>query len=193
LKFIETEKDRLRREIRQARNALSPAWREAASRHITDRLWSWDKLMAAEVVHCYVAWRSEVGTRELIERVLGLDKKIVAPRVDKLHHILKHYYIQEVNDLVTGAFGIPEPDLAHCKQAQIEDVQLIIVPGVAFDSRGNRLGSGHGYYDRFLAQSSAVRVGLAFGMQIIDSVPAESHDEKMNFVVTEDEIIACAA
>ena len=188
---IEQEKDRLRRELRRARNALSPEWREGASRRITDNLLAWNQFISMEVIHSYLSWRSEVTTAELIKHIWGMGKKVVAPRVDILHHILEHFYIQEFNNVLSGAFGIPEPDPLHCKPARTKDLQLIIVPGVGFDRRGNRLGSGHGFYDHFLAQTSAVRVGLAFSMQMIDHVPVGGHDQKMDFVVTEDELIAC--
>lgn len=188
---IELEKDRLRQEFRRARNALDPAWREAASRRITDHLLTWNQMLSQDVVHSYFSWRSEVATVELIKRLLNLGKKVAAPRVNKINPVLEHFYIQGLGDALPGAFGIPEPDPLVCKPARIEDLQLIIVPGVAFDRRGNRLGSGHGYYDRFLSQNSATRVGLAFRMQIVDEIAIGSHDQKMDFIVTEDEIIEC--
>lgn len=140
-----------------------------------------------------MAWRSEVRTRALINQLLKGDKKIALPRVEISSHQLQHYYIHDLVDVLIGTFGIPEPNPLHCQPAEVKDLQLIIVPGVAFDRQGNRLGSGHGYYDRFLAQSSALRVGLAFAMQIVESIPAGSHDQKMDFVVTEEEIIRCVA
>ena len=188
---IEREKDRLRRELRRARKALPPEWREAASRSITDNVLAWNQLVSMEVVHSYLSWRSEVATAVLIKHLLGLGKKVAAPRVDIFHHTLEHFYIQDFSNVLPGAFGIPEPNPSVCRPAQIENLQLILVPGVGFDRRGNRLGSGHGYYDRFLAQIRAVRVGLAFSMQMIDHVPAGPHDQKMDLVVTEDEMIAC--
>lgn len=188
---IITEKDSLRRQTRQVRDALSPEWREAASHRIIERLWSLDKLKTAGEVHCYVAWRSEVATAELIERLLRNGKKVAIPKVDLCNHVLNHFYIQTLESLVIGAFGIPEPNPTVCEPASIADFSVIVVPGVAFDCSGNRLGSGHGYYDRFLAQSAALRIGLAFGKQIIDAVPVGSHDQRMNLVVTEEEIISC--
>jgi 5-formyltetrahydrofolate cyclo-ligase len=133
-----------------------------------------------------------VATTELIRKLLKTGKKIAIPLVDIRHHVLKHFYTHDLDLLRKGAFGIPEPDPSLCEPARIADLPFIVVPGVAFDRSGNRLGSGHGYYDRFLAQSSGLRVGLAFGMQIIDDVPAANYDQKMDFVVTEDEIISCA-
>ena len=188
---IESEKDRFRREMRRLRNALDPGWRDAASRRITERLLAWNQLLPVEVIHCYLAWRSEVATTELVEHLLSDGKNVAAPKVNNLHHLLENFYIHELSGVIPNAFGIPEPDPLHCKSARIEDLELIIVPGVAFDRRGNRLGSGHGYYDRFLSQASATRVGLAFRMQIIDRVPVGSHDQMMDFIVTEDEIIDC--
>ncbi len=190
--FFEFEKNRLRGELHRARNTLDPAWRESANRRIMDRILEWDQLQAATIVHCYHSWRSEVSTIGLIKHLLIEQKKVAMPMVNKLHHSLESFYIQDVGNMIPGAFGIPEPDPQICKSARIEDLRLIIVPGVVFDRMGNRIGSGHGYYDRFLSQTSATRVGLAFGMQVIEKVPAGIHDQKMDFIVTEEEIITCA-
>jgi len=193
LTLIEIEKDRLRRQMRQARHALDPQWRDEASAQIAERLLAWTTLSSISVVHCYLAWRSEVATHGLIQQLWNLGKRVVVPKVVVANRQLEHYYIQRFNEIQRGAFDIPEPDPAGCIRAEISEFQLIIAPGVAFDRSGNRLGSGHGYYDRFLAETSALRVGLAFGMQIIDAVPSSSQDQKMNFVATEREIIACDA
>lgn len=188
---IEIEKDRVRRQMRQARKALDLRWREAASRQIAQHLVSWPVLSRVAVAHCYLAWYSEVATSGLIEHLLRAGKKVVVPKVDIRHHQLEHYYISALSDVRPGTFGILEPDPATCAPAGLNDLQIILVPGVAFDRKGNRIGSGHGYYDRFLAQTSAPRVGLAFAMQIIDAVPTSVHDQKMDFLVTERDLIAC--
>lgn len=130
-------------------------------------------------------------TARLIELLLQHKKKVAVPKMVIPWRLLENYYIQELSAVSAGQFGILEPDPRLCEPAMLRDLQLIIVPGVAFDRRGNRLGSGHGYYDRFLAQSAAPRIGLAFEMQIVDRVPVGEHDEKMHFIVTENEMITC--
>jgi len=191
LTAIEIEKEKLRRQVRAARNALDPEWRDQASDRITDRLWSWKRLATTDAVHCYLAWRSEVMTGKLIELLLQHKKKVAVPKMGASKRLLENYYIQRLSAVSIGPFGILEPDLRQCEPAMLRELQLIFVPGVAFDRRGNRLGSGHGYYDRFLAQSAAPRIGLAFEMQIVDRVPVGDHDEKMHFIVTENEMITC--
>ncbi len=140
-----------------------------------------------------MAWRSEVDTTNLIEHLFRQGQKVVLPLVDIRKHVLDHYYIQSFSDATTGTFGIHEPDPKVCVSAKISDLDLVIVPGVAFDRRGHRLGSGHGYYDRFLARIESLRVGLAFGAQIVDEVPVNGLDQAMDFIVTEGEIISCGA
>jgi 5-formyltetrahydrofolate cyclo-ligase len=140
-----------------------------------------------------MAWRSEVDTTNLIEHLLRQEQRVVLPLVDFQEHLLQHYYIQSLNDVIAGAFGIREPDVRVCVRAKTSDLDIVIVPGVAFDRRGHRLGSGHGYYDRFLAEIESLRVGLAFGAQIVDEVPVNDYDQAMDFIVTEGEIISCGA
>lgn len=122
---------------------------------------------------------------------LRLGKRVALPKVKLPERQIESYYINELNDLHPGAFGIMEPDPACCAPALPGELEVIIVPGVGFDRAGRRLGSGHGYYDRFLPQCAATRVGLAFSLQLCETVPSDAHDQRMDFVVTEEEIIAC--
>ena len=91
-------------------------------------------------------------------------------------------------DLVPGFMDIPEPT-ASCEPVDPQEVDLVLVPGVAFDRQGNRLGYGGGYYDRFLQQCAAPRVALAFATQLVDHVPTEPHDLRVHAVVTDEEVI----
>lgn len=120
-------------------------------------------------------------------------KSVVTPKVISASHQLEHYLLPHFEALMPGAFGILEPSAAHgaVRLEALHEIDLIIVPGLAFDRKGHRLGYGGGYYDRLLAELDATKMALAFAAQIVEAVPAEAHDERVDFVVTEEEIIAC--
>jgi 5-formyltetrahydrofolate cyclo-ligase len=84
---------------------------------------------------------------------------------------------------VTGKFGVSEP-LAECEPIPLDRFDLVLVPGVAFDVGGNRLGRGRGFYDRILAAASGVKCGVAYDFQLLDKIPAEAHDARVNFIFT---------
>jgi 5-formyltetrahydrofolate cyclo-ligase len=99
--------------------------------------------------------------------------------------------ILSLDNLQSARFGLLEPERDVGLMVEPDDLDLVIVPGVAFDRRGNRLGFGGGYYDRFFERCNATRVGLAYAFQVVDDIPAEDHDVKIDWLVTEDEVILC--
>ncbi len=188
-------KAELRRSMRQLRRSLSPEFRAQASRAIIQTLAALDCYRSAEMIHIYVAWQDEVDNHELLRNALQAGKKVIAPKVISSTHQLEHYLIPHFGALAPGAFGILEPSLER-DALPFEDmskVDLMIVPGLAFDREGNRLGYGGGYYDRLLAEIRAPKVALAFAAQIIAEVPLEPHDCRVDVIVTEQEVISCAA
>lgn len=148
---------------------------------------------AARVVMFYVSARSEVRTRSAIKTAIASGKTVVTPQC--VGDELVPWQIDSLDDLVIGAFGIPEvvPHLQSESGRKIEPatIDMLIVPGVAFDRRGHRLGSGRGYYDRFIPRlrGNATLVGLAFDCQIVDEVPTAAHDVPMHIVITPTQII----
>lgn len=144
---------------------------------------------SAATIGLYVDVRDEVRTRFDLPEILCTEKRVAVPfcEQDDLHL----FHLRSMDELTVGAFGILEPreELRRQLDRRIAatDLELIAVPGVAFDRSGNRLGHGFGYYDRLLVQldSRSVLVGLAFACQIVSAIPVESHDMAMDFVVTE--------
>ena len=103
------------------------------------------------------------------------------------------YVIEKSSVLVPDKFGVPIPDINRCAKANPERMDLILVPGVAFDCAGNRLGFGKGYYDTFLPQApNAVKIALAYDFQIVEQLPAEPWDVPMDFIITENRVIDCS-
>ena len=173
------------------RDGLDPAVRQAASRRIVEAVLARDAFTRARSVMAYASFGSEVDTSEFCESVLAAGKTLLLPRVDKASDAIRVYVVRDLaGDLEANRWGIHEPR-ATCPEVAPAELDFVLVPGVAFDARGNRLGYGKAYYDRLLAASrhaggSPTLVAGAFGVQIVDDVPMEAHDVPMPTVLTED-------
>jgi 5-formyltetrahydrofolate cyclo-ligase len=142
-------------------------------------------------VMAYVSKPPEVDTHPFIRDLLREGRRVVVPIIEKETRTLRLSYLRDTTLLVKSTFHVPEP-IGNEIPAQASDIQTVIIPLLAFDRRGNRLGYGAGYYDRFLAQNPGVRkIGVAFSCQEIDSVPGDENDVRIDIVVTEDEVIHC--
>jgi 5-formyltetrahydrofolate cyclo-ligase len=178
----------LRRRIIGLRDALDPDTRRDGSLLIEQSVKGLPEWRSARTVHVFASFGSEVDTAGLILSALEEGRRAVLPVVRRGTHELEHAAIRARSDLVRGYMGIPEPG-PHCERVEPACVDLVIVPGVAFDEAGGRLGYGGGFYDRFLADTRAPRVGVAFGVQIVGSVPRAAHDLPVDVVVTEAGVI----
>lgn len=151
----------------------------------------------AEVVHIYLAARSEVLTVEMVRSRLSGGKRVVVPCVDRgSPYLLMSELIDYDHDLISGYNGVLEPKTEATRTVPLKDVSLMVLPGVAFDLLGFRLGYGTGFYDRLLGAAEEGRpilIGLAFEAQIIAALPVEDHDVPMDWVITEDRVIPGAS
>ena len=187
---LQLRKKALREQAHANRNALPD--KDAKSQAICDRLVGLASYQSARTVMYYVDVRSEVRTRHYLPTALGHDKRIVVPYcVDKE---LELFLLTSMDQLALGAFRILEPraELRGLPETRVgvEELDLVIVPGVAFDRQGGRLGHGFGYYDKLLerARPDTPLVALAFECQIFDEVPMQAHDIYMDQVVSETEV-----
>ncbi len=176
----------LRQQILDVRFRLSPEDRRAKSREIEKRLFSIAEFQSARTVLFYASFRSEVETHDMVRRALADRKKVVLPRVKGKE--LELFQIKDFDrDVKPGKWDIPEP--YGGKQTEPEQVQFIVVPGAAFDQRGNRLGYGAGFYDKLLKAYQGATAALAFEFQIVPNVPADPHDVPVQKIVTEKRVI----
>lgn len=181
-------KKALRQEILAARNALSGQERSAKSRAIAALLAGLPEYRSAGTVLFFASFRSEVETHDMVRRALTEGKRVVLPKVAGQELAL--FEIRDFDsDVKPGAWGIPEPASVH--EAAREQVDLIFVPGAAFDAFGNRLGYGAGFYDKLLAGFPGSIVAVAFELQIVPQVPSDPHDVPMQKIVTEKRILLC--
>ena len=184
-------KKELRKLILSRRNSLPEGERKRLSRMIKDRFIGMVEEEGFDVVMVYFSIGSEVETYELARELLGMGKRVCGPAILKREKELLPLLVRKIPDqLVRGPYGIPEPSKELCEPIDPREIDAVVVPGVAFDLRGYRIGYGGGYYDRFLRKcENALRVGLAFELQILDRIENEDWDEPVHAIVTERRVI----
>lgn len=176
------------RAVAEARRLRQPD-KDRLSRLIVERFIATDEYAACETLLSYVHVRNEVRTHDFLRDALKQDKRIAVPYC--VGNELELFLLESMEELTPGTLGIlePKPELRAnaSKKIDVADIDLIMVPGVAFDTRGGRLGHGRGYYDRLLAgkRPDAAAVAVAFECQLIPQVPMGRHDVPMDRLVTE--------
>lgn len=191
---LHDDKRILRETLMATRDALPAAERERASRSIAARIEALPAWGAARVVLLTIPFRGEWDARLLIDHALAAGKTVGAPRVDPAARMLRALQITDVDrDVEAGYRGIPEPR-ADRPPIPLDAIDWVLVPGIAFDLTGKRLGYGGGYYDRLLPllPAAAPRVAGAFEAQVIDRVPSAPHDVGVDRIVTERRMLECA-
>ncbi len=181
-------KSALRKMVLGQREAMDAGARAALSRAITLDIAALDAYRRSRVVMAYVSFGSEFQTGDVIRHVLDAGKTLVLPRINRARRALEIYEVREpVRDLEPGGWGILEPRPDRCARVEMDIVDVVLVPGLAFDARGWRLGYGGGYYDRLLGGLTArpPLVAGAFEAQMVGAVPIGAHDVPMDIVVTE--------
>ena len=188
------KKKALRTKYLEKRNRLEPEKRKEASKKIKEWVLANKRFKAAETVFVYASYKSEVETKEIIQEALRRGKRVAAPKVTS-----DEMYFYEINyweELFPGYQGILEPQSNGREPMVPADGDVMLVPGAVFDRKGNRIGYGKGYYDRYLDNLMDVcgnkpyLMALAFACQISpERIPAEEHDKKMDCILTERRVI----
>ena len=180
------ERERVRTETLRQREGLVPAVRAVFSRQIVDSVMRWIQSESFDAVMLYLSMRGEVETDTLLEKLLHAGKHICAPVVDTDQNRLIPRRIQEAETaLVQHRYGMLEPNTG-CPIFPISQLQLIVVPGIAFDCKGYRLGYGKGFYDRFLASCPhAIPIGLAYQIQVVENTFPHVWDVPVKHIFTE--------
>ncbi len=186
----ETRPD-IRARAMKERDALTDSARHQWSEEIIERLQCYFAEKAVHSIHCYISFRTEVETHTFLKRVLSEGMRVTVPIVERIHNnkVLVHTEIKGLSNLADGSFGLREP--VERIPASLDALDAVIVPLVAFDRHGTRLGYGMGFYDVFLRElpRSVERIGLAFSIQEMNRIPLFPHDEPLDTIVTEQEII----
>ena len=173
-------KDDIRSRVKARKSLLSQEEKTIAARNVFDRLERSAAFLLADKVLMYHSLPDELSTREFLDK-WGTRKHFFLPRVNGVNLDLLPY---DRSRMAMGAFHIEEP--SGNDTADIAEIELIVVPGIAYDRRGNRVGRGKGYYDRLLSSSKATKIGVGYDFQFLDEdIPAEEHDITMDIVITE--------
>ncbi|HJJ31309.1 MAG TPA: 5-formyltetrahydrofolate cyclo-ligase [Methanocorpusculum sp.] len=180
------DKTALRTELKERRFAVSADERKRKSERICSFLEEETKGFSG--ILAYAAKEPEVETLPYIAKMIAAGKTVAVPIIEKETHTLRLSRLTSISDLEISTFNVPEPVSAE-KPISPKDVECVILPMVGFDRKGNRLGYGAGYYDRFLAANPHVKkIGLAYACQEVSAVPAEEYDIRMDEIITEDRI-----
>ncbi len=182
------QKKYLRKVLGDCRASLTPEFARSSSLAIQRRLLASDCYRRARTVVLYSSIGNEVATGLIAAEAFGAGKEVCFPRLDRDRSSLTIVRIRDLSELVPGAFGVAEPASLDSAVAPADLAGAVIfVPGVGFGVRGQRLGRGGGHYDRFLAAlpQEAITVGLAYSFQLLDEVPEEPRDRRLQFIFTE--------
>ncbi len=190
------KKKGIRKQILELRKNQSQAAMAQKSGQIFDHLINWPVFANADALLIYMDFRSEVQTKQIIDYCFEQGKDVIVPVVDDSTGQLALIQIDKDSAFIESKMGILEPPITEDSKRTLYDVDLVLAPGVAFDLDGNRLGYGGGYYDRLLDKYADIRhlikiYGLAFECQLVDSVPTEPTDYKMDGIITEKQIYHC--
>lgn len=177
------DKRQLRSAVKAAKRALTPEQRAQAAARVFEQVEQLPQFADARNVLIYYSLPDELPTVEAIDRWSGF-KNLFLPRVNGDELDILPY---DPAKLFHGAYNIVEP--TGDTLVDVADIDLIIVPGVAFDRAGNRLGRGKGFYDRLLCNARAVKVGVAYQCQIVESIPTDEYDIPMDLIVADNEVI----
>ena len=193
----QTVKQTLRKRIVAQREQLPAAVRAAHSAAITERLLQLPEYRQADAVLGYMNFGAEFASELWVQQVLAEGKKLALPRVNRHTNQMDLYWVDDLeNRLAAGLWGIREPIVERCKRLNtLNEVEFALLPGVAFTRDGARLGYGGGFYDKLLARmtNQPVLVAVAFALQIVEQIPQEATDVKVEWIITEQETIDCSA
>jgi 5-formyltetrahydrofolate cyclo-ligase len=181
-------KAQMRKSILEWRNGLTQERVAEASERICQTLLTMESYRDAKIIMAYAAFGKEIDLTRMLERAWADGKKVLLPRVNKERKVIEACYVRGIDDLRPGIWGILEPKAEQPIWHGEQPIDVIYMPGLAFDREGHRLGYGGGYYDKFIASVGNPRpmlVAVAFAEQVVESVPSEPHDALVDVVVTE--------
>ncbi len=184
----------VRKLVLRRRESMSPGEVMCNSERVKTNLFALPIFQKSQVVMAYMSFRNEVATEQIVKQMLDQGKKVAIPSVNKEHRLMVPSLVTNIySDLVPGCYGILEPKPSSVKPVKHSDIDVVLVPGVAFDPKGNRLGYGGGYYDRFLSRcrADAVFIALCYQFQVLDDLSQiiEEHDQRVHYLVTDSEVI----
>lgn len=186
-------KGELRKECRAKRRKLNSI--DNSSDSIIENFLNSEIYSNADILLCYASLDDEIPTDAVIEKAFSDGKKVYLPACKNADGEMDFYEISSFNELVSGFFGVREPNLERCKNrlfpGNCSENTVCVVPGLAFDKNGFRLGYGKGYYDRFLSGYSGISVGFCYAELLFDSIPSDIYDKKVDYICCDSGMLTC--
>ena len=189
---IQEKKHEIRTEITNLLTDMSDDVRNEKTQAIEDRLFEFANFLESNIILLYMNTENEVATRNIIKRAIEYNKIVVLPVFDMEKHRMGLMKVENLEtQLKQGPRGVHEPDAAKSKKVPIDCIDIAIVPGIAFDEKGARIGTGMGFYDRLIPNMPITtrKVALSFEDQLIQQVPMEHHDKHIDIIITDKRII----
>ena len=191
---IAQAKNAIRQDIIQKRGELGDLEKNEKSLAISKRLFGIDEFKKSKVIFCFLSTSFEVQTEKIIRESLRLGKQVLVPLLDPEGGDLQVSRIPSMDiDFMIGKYGIKQPTLKLRDIVAFSNIDFVVVPGLAFDNIGNRIGYGAGFYDKFFKKisSGVTRVAVSYDFQLLNLVPHSDLDEPVHFLITETKILRC--
>ena len=191
---IFNDKKMLRKEILAKRKNIDTAKKEDMDKKIVDKFYESKYYKEAKNIFIYISYDSEIDTKEIINKALIDNKRVYVPRTEFKTRLMDAVEIASLDNLIESEYGILEPAMEE-PHIEPDELDLIVVPGVAFDRNGGRMGYGAGFYDRYFKRISKDRMekikklALAYDFQILEKIPMDEQDVPVNYIITEKEFI----
>ena len=182
------EKREVRRQYQKKRNELSKGKREKLDKILYDKTINSKEYKSAEIILAYYPIKNEPDVLPIVRHALCSGKRVAFPVSNTDTYELSFKFIEDISELKRGAYSIPEPE-DTCEIFDNSGNAFCIVPALAFDRRGNRIGYGKGFYDRFLSKYKGISVGICYDDFLCENLPVENTDQKINMIITEKEEI----
>jgi 5-formyltetrahydrofolate cyclo-ligase len=177
-----TSKSDLRQKIRARLESISEAVRAVESIELRERLMA--QIPSAHTILFFAPLPDEMDVWPMLELALATGTNCALPFFDAEKNSYGAKLLKNLaSDIIVGKFGVREP-AASCEEIPLNQFDLVLVPGLAFDLSGNRLGRGQGFYDRILAKASGIKCGVGYDFQLLKKIPTEPHDAKVDFIFT---------
>lgn len=183
------DKQQQRKKYRDIRKQLPFLQRQKAAVAIKSTLFSLPVVSHCRQFLCYLSFQSEVPTDEIILKAFEKQKKVCVPYCIENTNQMDFYQITSLCQVEKRSFGIREPIVQQCKKiTKFEETAVCVIPGVAFDTVGNRLGQGKGFYDRFLTDFQGIKIGITYQATLAAAIAKDVHDVKMDYIITENNL-----
>jgi 5-formyltetrahydrofolate cyclo-ligase len=189
---VRQKKMEIRNRIHDIRNEMPEEIRKEKTKKIIDNLFDFANFLEARIPLLYVNCSDEIETGSAVERIYNYNKIVIFPVFHPEKRTMKFFKVDNFHkEMKPGPRGNLEPDIEKCKKVPIESLDIAIIPGIAFDEKGGRMGTGMGYYDRLIPKLPITtrKVSLAMEEQLYSQVPTEPHDKNVDIIITDERVI----